>query len=1150
MLRFRAAFILAFTLIVTSAFSQQQWPKTLLWRISGNGLTKPSYLYGTVHLQDKRLFSFTDSVYHSLESVEGFALEIDFNELMDSVFTRGFREAEDELLDEEEVEVDENDIDKSVDSILMALDIKPGKMSRKDLKKIRDYRMNRIVQKGEMQTIVDGYLYGLALRMGKWIGGIEDVSDQLDLKDVLGRELSVDEVFIPETKMRNSLEEMIRLYVNRDLQGIADFIDGSYNENKKDILLVNRNYKMVRRMDSLTKFRTMFFAVGAAHLPGEEGVINILRAQGFDVVPVLSDQTILPETYSAKLATLPWSTVESEMYSIEMPGQPKQHNVMGDVLEMKIYFDLPTMTVYMSGHTLSTQRSVDIDNAMNDMAEKMGVSLKKIKPKNITVGGIKGKEASFETNEGAIKIRLLQKDNTMYLLMALSTKSSNLNSKEISKFFGSFAAKEFSGSNTAWEKFTIPGKSFSVELPGKPRSNRAIDAKAEGSEWKFFTYDLSDNQNGLYYLVQVRDILPGYFLEGDSTYFTVYKNDIKDNFDQVKKEEQLEFKGWPAYRLDVTLQPNALFKMLIVLRGNRVYTIVAGGAENADFSQVERVFQSLTIEDYKPGSFQVQKGKGFSTSAPAAFTNNKEDELEDEEDEEDEHYSSYNVAESISFDVYKTALSPYYFAKSDSVFFEAQIKGYRSYLDSVIKKEIVYNGKLKAVDFVLQREGSNTLRRVRTVLSKDTVYNLVVYLPSPFLNNAEINSFFNDFRVAKEEAPVIFTNKTKELIAAMQLKDSLAFNKAMEAMNLVEFSKEDLPLLHEAILVNYPYSDMYFSGTDILSREIQNLNDPSTIRFVSENYNKLTGEKEILKYSLLQLLAYNKTKESYQLLKQLLVNNKPVLGDATSLNYPLSDSLELTKDLFPGILTLAGDSLFTDVLVNTANNLIDSGLLKIQDLYPVKETLLSYARKKFHAVKETEDYWWNYAEYINLMGSFNDKESLDLLFEIAGSRNRDIQYTAVVKLINKGQKPSEAMLDTLASSNSYRQYLFDELKKLDKLSYFPSRFATQARLAESEIHNIATDDYEPSSIEFLGERMIEFRGKKQKFFLFAVNFEGEDYKEQYLGMTGPYANKGKDLISSSEASGLLWSEELDLSELERQVKNLVAQMESYSSTED
>lgn len=79
--------ILFFILLIVPIFLTAQPKKnaasTLLWRISGKGMQKPSYLYGTMHLQDKRLFHFTDSLYAGIRSVEGFAAELDMNDLND-----------------------------------------------------------------------------------------------------------------------------------------------------------------------------------------------------------------------------------------------------------------------------------------------------------------------------------------------------------------------------------------------------------------------------------------------------------------------------------------------------------------------------------------------------------------------------------------------------------------------------------------------------------------------------------------------------------------------------------------------------------------------------------------------------------------------------------------------------------------------------------------------------------------------------------------------------------------------------------------------------------------------------------------------------------------------------------------------------------
>jgi len=62
------------------AYSQTtKLSNTLLWRISGNGLSKPSYLYGTMHLTDKRVFQLGDSLYYGIEHAEGFAGELDMS---------------------------------------------------------------------------------------------------------------------------------------------------------------------------------------------------------------------------------------------------------------------------------------------------------------------------------------------------------------------------------------------------------------------------------------------------------------------------------------------------------------------------------------------------------------------------------------------------------------------------------------------------------------------------------------------------------------------------------------------------------------------------------------------------------------------------------------------------------------------------------------------------------------------------------------------------------------------------------------------------------------------------------------------------------------------------------------------------------------
>lgn len=751
--RRRAGLLFIACLIASIVFSQQKWPSTFFWRVSGKTLARPSYLYGTIHLQDKRLFQFTDSLYRALETVEGFALEIDFNEFMDSIFSRSFRQAEDELLDRQEVKLDRKKLNKTADTLLETLGIREDRITKKDLKKIRDYRMNKLVQQGEMQTIVDGYLFGLAQRLGKWMGGIEDVNDQLGLIDELGGDLSPEEVFQPEANLRKSLNEMIRLYINRDLESLAGYVDGKYEQGIRDKLLTQRNMKMARRMDSLMAIRTMFFGVGVAHLPGDSGVISLLRSRGLIVEPVFSPQSLTPEAYASNLNAIPWKKIDDDkLYSIEMPSLASDYNFFGDAVKMKVCFDLPTMTYYMAGHSIAgNNNSAALDEAFRNMAERMGSRSGKIPTKEITVGDARGKEGIFEIAEASFKVRLLQKKNVLYILLAGSTKKSNLSTPGVDKFFSSFVARDIIANENKWEKFTVPGKAFSLVLPGTPKSNRKVDEVAVGSGWEFTTYDLVDEEKGFYYIVQVRDLRPGYYLESDSAYFSNIREDLSGKFDKIISEEQFRFHGWPALKL-VTETDGIIFKIMNIVRGNRIYAVVIGGGTmDSDFSDIERVFNSMSLEDYAPSDWKTYATDGFSTTAPAVIQKMEKDSTWDMNS--GVHYVSYNSADAISYEILRTPLSAFYWAKDDSSFFSNRLKLYKSYSDSIMEQRVSFNGALKSWDVIIQKQQSNILEKIRMLVNGDTLYTLVAFIPKQHANNPYCNRFFDEFRLVNEVPP-------------------------------------------------------------------------------------------------------------------------------------------------------------------------------------------------------------------------------------------------------------------------------------------------------------------------------------------------------------------------------------------------------------
>lgn len=432
--RFLLVLLLGFSF---SVHSQSTSPKTLLWRISGNGLSKPSYVYGTIHLQHKRLFYFPDSLYRVMDATEGLATEIDFREYMDSLVRAGFEEAESEHLKEIKVHLDKKKISRSADSLLKKYGLQSDKITKADLKMIRDKRMQQWLKEGEMPSIMDGYLYGLAVRQKKWVGGIEDLADQNDAFDDINADLTPESVLADEKVIKDMLYWMMNTYERADLDSI-DWMSKAGDPDYRDVVLIRRNIKMARRMDSLSAIRSMLFLVGAAHLPGDSGVLTLLRNRGFTVEPVFSSSKKFIDSYARNLPAAEWQTFTDPKatYSVQMPHTPSSFNMLGETVPLFLCVDVSTFHFYFTGQTIGRYSSyAELEKACAGLYEKMSNNRKGAKIKNISTGDFMGAETLINSEEALFRVRMINKNNVLYLLFLGGMKESSMYSAEADRFF-------------------------------------------------------------------------------------------------------------------------------------------------------------------------------------------------------------------------------------------------------------------------------------------------------------------------------------------------------------------------------------------------------------------------------------------------------------------------------------------------------------------------------------------------------------------------------------------------------------------------------------------------------------------------------------------------------------------------------------------
>lgn len=266
--------------------------KSLLWKIEGNDLTKPSYLFGTIHLIPRNKFLFNNAMNQALSSSDHVVFEIDMNVLND--FTQMF-----DILSK--VRMPEGttikDLLSSDDYALFQKKFSDQGLPAMFLEGIKPMFLSAMG--GDMAPGSDSDMISYEVEIsekaksqGKTIGGLETIDEQLAVIDSIPLKDQAQMLVesLKSTDEASGYDIMVEKYLEQDVEYLNKFINES--DEAKDVEMMNsllrdRNQKWIPAMTKIMKEKPTFFAVGAGHLGGKEGVINLLRAKGYKVSPVL-----------------------------------------------------------------------------------------------------------------------------------------------------------------------------------------------------------------------------------------------------------------------------------------------------------------------------------------------------------------------------------------------------------------------------------------------------------------------------------------------------------------------------------------------------------------------------------------------------------------------------------------------------------------------------------------------------------------------------------------------------------------------------------------------------------------------------------------------------------------------------------------------
>ena len=266
----------------------------LLWKVSGNGLSKPSYLFGTHHLIERDQINGFDKILDLAGQQDAVVGEMNMGNMlgMEIKMMKGMMmkdSTEKQLMSEADYAL----VDAELKDVM--------KMGMNKLGKIKPMMVStmyslmiyaKINNLKKQPEAVDILFQKKARKQKKKIIGLETIEQQMDiLLNSMPLKRQAD-LLVKEVKEKEKgvelLKKMNEAYLAGDLQAIEALNneDDDMSADEKKIMIDNRNANWINQLNALMPTKSCFIAVGCMHLVGETGLIGQLKKSGFTVEAV------------------------------------------------------------------------------------------------------------------------------------------------------------------------------------------------------------------------------------------------------------------------------------------------------------------------------------------------------------------------------------------------------------------------------------------------------------------------------------------------------------------------------------------------------------------------------------------------------------------------------------------------------------------------------------------------------------------------------------------------------------------------------------------------------------------------------------------------------------------------------------------------
>tara|TARA_B100000683_G_scaffold209850_1_gene204244 strand:+ start:5793 stop:9443 length:3651 start_codon:yes stop_codon:yes gene_type:complete len=1133
-----------------------QKPTSLLWEISGNGLKEKSYLYGTMHVSNKIAFHLGDSFFIALDQAKKVCLESDPGEWIEEMYY-----SKDGMLSGRFGS--HNSQNGNFYETLTNIEA-PNKKDLENALRQKHPLENGFLYRGSEQnkeyeenTYLDLFIYQYAKKNKIEVINLEDYEEtnKLQALSLLPDETeNTDEESRKKTTRKNYYskwskemtirEAMENAYRNGNLY-IIDSITKmtASSKNYLHYFLHERNRIMVEGIDTLAQKHSVFIGIGAAHLPGKKGVIEMLKDRGYSLRPVDRNKSQLAKdrknSIEKAFLNIPYKpfTTNDGYITANLPSQ--LYETLGEHGDLQ-YF-LPDM---VNGGNFLISRfqtySPLHQREYNSWKQKLdsllfeNVEGKIIEQKEITVSGFEAIKIMNKTRRGDYQRRLIV--FTPLEIIFFKMAGTGTWAKEYGEqFINSIKINHANPDVTHYESHL---KDYSIDFPGTAiHTEHALTILNTPPRYDVQSYTENDSA---YYLLQSDWLNDFGYIEEDTFELSYLITVFGEQLDSAKKVKvtRVNDRFTEGY---VLLNNGDSIYLRTLLHKNFYYVLAA----KSEYSKAIRFFNTLKFNSQiEEDEYQVYHDTLLRYTVNTPVVPEKMEDLmryvriktrDDKKEDWDYNKQYRNFFYKKNYESIKVKYlkhSDYYHYETMEKFWEKELEEYLN--GNYIIKQETYdeNDSTPTAWIVVSDTGSQKVIEVKSIVNKGVVYTIRASYNAKQEKSRFITTFFNSFHPDMDTlmGKTITASNAPLFFADLASKDSSRIKRAIHLSNRISFTKDYADsMIWYADHFEFPENDK--KGTaNYLVKQLGYLKHPAVLPYLKRKYEESTDDFEA-QFAVLKALSKYGTKKSYKILKDLILEEPPITPDEDAVEnffYYLDDSLALTSKLYPKLWDLLLYTDYRSSVYPLGSMLLDSNLVNANS-YKKQKALVLRTAKSYSAEKKSKrsyrssiklkdtDYSYSFGkkrEYaISPIDQFNITAFLKLLMpyytkdqkvkayinSLLDHQDKDYQFVATVLLTQYNIPLHDSVYVSLSKNPTYRFAFYKALNFIDKAHYFDSTYLSQKDMMESVILSSSSINVE-DSVAFVERRYI--KNKYEEGYVYFFKHQSNYNHKWYLHYAG------------------------------------------------